>query len=176
MGNATKRTVIHVYVLALEGGRFYVGQGINLKRRFTQHAEGEGSSWTRLHPPVAMIEVIPTAYADSKVADAKENEVTIDYMRRFGWRNVRGGFFCNTDERQVLLNLHAHGHFLDEAVNDAATKDPGLPFQSATADVGRAQPRGNTLNELLARCDATREVGTEDREWLDDRPRGSELV
>ncbi|MBO0711661.1 MAG: antitoxin [Acetobacteraceae bacterium] len=33
-----------------------------------------------------------------------------------------------------------------------------------------------TLNELLAQCDASAEATTEDRDWLDAKPVGSELL
>ena len=33
-----------------------------------------------------------------------------------------------------------------------------------------------TLDELLAQCDATAAVSDEDRQWLDGRPTGSELL
>jgi antitoxin ChpS len=33
-----------------------------------------------------------------------------------------------------------------------------------------------TLEELLAQCDASAELTTEEREWLDTRPVGSELL
>ena len=33
-----------------------------------------------------------------------------------------------------------------------------------------------TLDELLAQCDASAEVGAEDRAWLDDKPVGGELL
>jgi antitoxin ChpS len=33
-----------------------------------------------------------------------------------------------------------------------------------------------TLDELLAQCDASAEVSTEDRVWLDDKPGGKELL
>jgi antitoxin ChpS len=38
----------------------------------------------------------------------------------------------------------------------------------------RARPR-YTLAELLAECDASAELTSEDREWLDARPVGDEL-
>jgi antitoxin ChpS len=38
-----------------------------------------------------------------------------------------------------------------------------------------ARPR-YTLDELLAQCDASSEVSVEDREWLDARPVGRELL
>lgn len=33
-----------------------------------------------------------------------------------------------------------------------------------------------TLDELLAQCDASTEISTEDRAWLDSKPIGSELL
>lgn len=39
----------------------------------------------------------------------------------------------------------------------------------------KARPR-YTLDELLAQCDATAELAAEDREWLDARPVGRELL
>ncbi len=33
-----------------------------------------------------------------------------------------------------------------------------------------------SLDELLAQCDASAEVSTEDRAWLDSKPVGSELL
>ncbi|MBD4616320.1 antitoxin [Xanthomonas citri pv. citri] len=33
-----------------------------------------------------------------------------------------------------------------------------------------------SLDELLAQCDASAELSTEDREWLDAKPVGSELL
>jgi antitoxin ChpS len=38
-----------------------------------------------------------------------------------------------------------------------------------------ARPR-YSLDELLAQCDASAEVSAEDREWLDGRPVGGELL
>ena len=38
-----------------------------------------------------------------------------------------------------------------------------------------ARPR-YTLDELLAQCDASAEISAEDREWLDARPVGGELL
>jgi antitoxin ChpS len=38
-----------------------------------------------------------------------------------------------------------------------------------------ARPR-YTLDELLAQCDASADISTEDREWLDASPVGGELL
>jgi len=58
---------------------------------------------------------------------------------------------------------------------------------SAGATVGLAVDHGRlvveptprphyTLDELLAQCDASADISTEDRAWLDDKSSGSELL
>ncbi len=58
---------------------------------------------------------------------------------------------------------------------------------SAGAKVGMAVDNGRlviepqarsryTLDELLAQCDASANLSTEDQEWLDAKPAGSELL
>jgi antitoxin ChpS len=39
----------------------------------------------------------------------------------------------------------------------------------------QARPR-YTLDALLAQCDASADITAEDREWLDDKPAGAELL
>lgn len=73
-----------VYVLALENGKFYVGY-TNSKIRIIAHFQGEGSSWTKLHKPIAVVEHITPVYVDT------EKQTTLRYMRLHGWENVRGG-------------------------------------------------------------------------------------
>ncbi|QVL50734.1 MAG: antitoxin [Thiocapsa sp.] len=50
-----------------------------------------------------------------------------------------------------------------------------------TVDAGRLvidpSPRQRySLDDLLAQCDASADIGEEDRTWLDDRPVGNELL
>lgn len=71
-----------VYVLRLEGGKFYVGESEDIYERVNNHS----SAWTKEHRPIEIEEVFP-AKEDLKQL---EKEVTLMYMRRKGWRNVRG--------------------------------------------------------------------------------------
>jgi predicted GIY-YIG superfamily endonuclease len=49
----------YIYVLELRGGKYYVGKTSDVDHRFQQHKNGTGSVWTRLHPPVKIIERRP---------------------------------------------------------------------------------------------------------------------
>jgi antitoxin ChpS len=52
----------------------------------------------------------------------------------------------------------------------------GLAVQSGRLVVEPQQRTRYTLDELLAQCDANAPRSDEEREWLDDRPVGGELI
>ena len=47
-----------IYILKLEGGKYYIGKSANVERRFADHMSGNGSAWTRKHPPIKIEKVI----------------------------------------------------------------------------------------------------------------------
>lgn len=66
------------------------------------------------------------------------------------------------------------------AILDILHLDAGAKV-GLTVDNGRLviEPQGRphyTLDELLAQCDPSAELAAEDREWLDAKPVGSELL
>jgi len=64
---------------------WYIGVSYALNNRIAQHASGRGSAWTRIHPVVRIAEVHMNATLQL------ERDVTLQYMRRYGWEHVRGG-------------------------------------------------------------------------------------
>ena len=83
-----------VYVLELEGGRYYVGYTDDVPRRIAEHFMARGAHWTRTHPPVKVLEVVP---GNKEL----ENATTIALMCKYGWRNVRGGTWCSVEMRSM---------------------------------------------------------------------------
>jgi len=98
----------NVYVLQLSDGKFYVGRTADSESRIRQHFSGYGSAWTRLHPPLEVLEV------HSNVPIAEENEITKRYMQQHGWQNVRGGAYSQVDLRKEDL-LDKHKEVLSDA-------------------------------------------------------------
>jgi predicted GIY-YIG superfamily endonuclease len=48
---------MYIYILKLEGGKYYVGKTNNVDQRLQQHFDGTfGSAWTRLHRPIALFD------------------------------------------------------------------------------------------------------------------------
>jgi predicted GIY-YIG superfamily endonuclease len=86
----------NIYVLRLEGGRYYVGKSDNVMQRYQQHLNGSGSAWTRKHKPVSVEKVI------ENVSPFEEDKITKEYMAKHGIDKVRGGSYVET----VLSDFH----------------------------------------------------------------------
>lgn len=117
-----RKSPITLYVLALQGGRYYAGQSCHFVSRIDKHFSNKGSAWTRLHPPVAVVYAKTIRTRDWKVAERFENRITLLLMARHGWRNVRGGFWSNACEMATARNLQHHrkGWVLESRSNDSA--------------------------------------------------------
>lgn len=76
-----------LYVLQLQGGKYYVGKTTDFNRRYQEHKTGNGSAWTSKYHPVKIVEVRPLH------GDHDENNTTKDYMKKYGVENVRGGSY-----------------------------------------------------------------------------------
>jgi predicted GIY-YIG superfamily endonuclease len=76
-----------IYVLRLEGGRYYVGKSDNVIKRYQQHLDGSGSAWTRKYKPVSLEKTMEHA------SPFEEDRVTKEYMSRYGMDKVRGGSY-----------------------------------------------------------------------------------
>ena len=75
-----------VYVLKLIHNKYYVGytDANTLNARMYRHTRGYGSSWTNKYKPIKLIKVI------RNTNKLKEKEITLQYMKKYGYQNVRG--------------------------------------------------------------------------------------
>lgn len=109
-----------IYVLKCKKGKYYVGKtNKTVQERLAEHKKGRGSAWTRLYPPIEIVEAI-----ESK-SEFDEDNVTKKYMKKYGINNVRGGSyssielpphnliaeFCTSDDS--CFNCGKKGHFVD---------------------------------------------------------------
>ena len=79
-----------LYVLQLESGKYYIGKTDDVPNRYRQHKNGQGSEWTKIYKPTKMLETRDIT------SEHDENNVTKDYMKKYGIENVRGGSYCQT--------------------------------------------------------------------------------
>ena len=96
----------NIYVLRLEGGRYYVGKTDNVPQRFQQHLHGQGSAWTKKYKTVSLEKTIKHA----SVFD--EDKVTKEYMAKYGVDKVRGGSYVQmelSEEQKTMLERELRG-------------------------------------------------------------------
>lgn len=80
-----------IYALKLQKGKYYVGYTERRDgQRFDEHASHNGSKWTQLYPLIVVELYKPGTLED-------EDQLTLDYMTRYGWTNVRGGRWCQVE-------------------------------------------------------------------------------
>lgn len=100
----------HLYVLELQGGRYYVGQAKDPDRRIRKHFNGSGAEWTRIHPPLREISRTDLGLVDYRTGELAENTAVLELMQQHGFQNVRGGFFTNISVEHTAKALISHGH------------------------------------------------------------------
>lgn len=96
----------NIYILRLEGGRYYVGKTDNLERRKQEHLNGTASAWTKKYKPVAVEEIIRNA------SPFDEDKYTKIYMEKHGMDKVRGGSYVKVeldDFQKEALNMEIWG-------------------------------------------------------------------
>ena len=81
----------NIYILRLEGGRYYVGKSDNVMKRYQQHLNGSGSAWTRKYKPISLVKIIENA------SPFEEDKLTKEYMAKYGIDKVRGGSYVELE-------------------------------------------------------------------------------
>ncbi len=76
------------YILALENGKYYVGNTTNLTQRLSQHFHGFGGScWTSRHKPISVHQVIYPSCAHNELL------YFLAYAEHYGINSVRGSYW-----------------------------------------------------------------------------------
>lgn len=108
----------NIYVLELQGNKYYVGKSNDVDGRYKQHESGKGSAWTKKHKPVYLLE------KKSDVSPFEEDKTTKEYMSKYGIENVRGGAYSQVtlDQTQIeALTREIRGG--TDACNQCGQKD-----------------------------------------------------
>ena len=73
----------YVYALELSDGKYYIGCERKDVNTVDRHMSGNGTPWTTQHKPISVIEKFVGEKKDEKL-------LTLLYMKKFGYQNVRG--------------------------------------------------------------------------------------
>src|ERR1700753_1545356 len=84
---------LKLYLLALAGNKYYVGQSDDPEFRVLEHFGSRASKWTRRYKPLRIAKIQRLTVESVNEAMLYENWMTLQAMERFGWENVRGGGF-----------------------------------------------------------------------------------
>ena len=101
---------MYIYILKLQNNKYYVGKTNNPKKRLVEHYDGYGSAWTNKYRPIKVLELI------SNSDDYDEEKYTIEYMKKFGIENVRGGTFTTIHLPKFQIE------YLEKVINSTSNK------------------------------------------------------
>ena len=90
---ASSSTSGYIYVLKLQGDEihehyYYVGFTQDVNKRMYDHFHGSGAEWTKLHPPICVLEIV-------EGDKSEERPKTIEVMKKYGWARTRGYCWCS---------------------------------------------------------------------------------
>jgi len=92
----------NIYILRLQGGRYYVGKSDNVMKRYGEHLSGKGSSYTKKYKPISVEKIIENA------SPFDEDKFTKEYMAKYGIDKVRGGTYVSLElddfQKEALNN------------------------------------------------------------------------
>ena len=97
MKSVQRLRMVNIYVLELQGKKYYVGKTNHTFQRFEQHKSGSGAKWTQKHK-------VKDLFAFHKnMKDTDENKITIQMMKKYGVRNVRGGSWTKVNMTEAEI-------------------------------------------------------------------------
>ena len=105
---------ITLYVLELEKGKYYVGQTSMPTFRYAEHIASVGSKWTKLYRAKARVVLEERLFESYEEAKLYENWLTMHWMQKKGWRNVRGGDFLKVEDYLLQRDIE---HIFDVETN-----------------------------------------------------------
>ncbi|WP_394801380.1 GIY-YIG nuclease family protein [Vibrio harveyi] len=104
---------LFIYKLKLQNGRYYVGHSMDPLARIQKHLLGKGAAWTKTFSTFE--HYICRICTNNKLENSRNyrNHRTLALMQEYGWKNVRGGFWCDLDEEITKKNLEKHRLYIE---------------------------------------------------------------
>lgn len=81
----------YLYVLLLQGGKWYIGRSKTPSDRIEDHCNGAGSVWTQEYPVIDLWDM------RKAFSPLEEDHLTEQYMSDYGIENFRGGSYSQME-------------------------------------------------------------------------------
>lgn len=88
---------MYIYVLQLRSEKYYIGKTSNYNKRLSEHFDGTGADWTKLHKPKSVVFVVEIYDPKDPNCTKIEDSFTQAFMFKYGDKNVRGGQYCQVN-------------------------------------------------------------------------------
>lgn len=97
-----------LYALRLEDDKYYVGitTKADPNSRIKMHGGFYGAKWTQKHKPIETLETRDLGTISEVEAARQEQELTLAYMKQYGYKNVRGGTLSYSGKYTKLGNRY----------------------------------------------------------------------
>ena len=98
-----------IYALELNSSidrKFYIGKTSNYNKRLSEHFNCQGSEWTKMYKPIKVIFVIEVTNQQDPMCTQTEDLFTQAFMLKYGWKNVRGGQYCQINKNYSYVTNH----------------------------------------------------------------------
>ena len=95
--------------MGLQDNKFYISRSSNLIKDIRKHLYASKAKWTTKYPPVDLRELIEIPNLETNNLELHKNQIILDYMSKFGWKNVRGGNW-NSDNDEIIKRLLEKKH------------------------------------------------------------------
>jgi hypothetical protein len=154
-----------IYVLKLDGDKYYVGRTCNYVQRIDAHFFGQGSEWTRIHPPLSV-----TLKKETNSL-FEEDKVVKEMMSLYGINNVRGGSYVRVNltpsekkflkreidmAKDICLSCGSDKHFINECDVEEVVYECEVCGQQFSEE--------DKCEYHVINCVDTRNIGTQTRD------------
>jgi len=148
-----------LYVLQCKSNKYYIGKTTDIMRRYQEHQSGKGSSWTTKYPPIRIELCRPLQ------GDHDENNITKDYMKKYGIEHIKGGIYTQVylpldiisvlqKELQGVTDLCYKCNLAGHVASSCKKKEEKNITKKSIETCYRCQREGHTLKN----CYATKDI------------------
>ena len=153
----------NIYILRLEGNRYYIGKSDNVQYRIQQHFNGSvyASAWTKKYKPIAIEKII------QNTSPFDEDKYTKEYMSKYTIDKVRGGSYVEIElsdfqketlhreiwgVKDLCKQCGRSGHFVKDCYAKTDIFKNKIEYEESVEDDSDESDESDDINEYEYQC------------------------